>query len=267
MCDCLSSIRADVLKLTLVFLASSRCLCLAWTIFLAAWTSAWHALFAEFPDDDRRLLGWPGRFADVAQHAVNFYSTGDEVLELNTDNDLNVLTGASDGLGHLSWHKQEIFKGSAQLTSGLGGTDWSGWGFKKVYLPAAMFPVQVVKYTAAEAALRTEAQLRADPVFNPRPANVTNSVLPLLTRAAHLTQGIPALAPPTGGASLAHVLGDADAFDLNSSDLSSSGVLRPNGWPHRSTYSGRWLHSDMKDVAFYFNYALFEKVIEKGGLR
>jgi hypothetical protein len=32
--------------------------------------------------DDRAKLGWPGRFADVASVAVNFYSTGDEVLEL-----------------------------------------------------------------------------------------------------------------------------------------------------------------------------------------
>ena len=41
--------------------------------------------------DDRAKLGWPGRFADVASVAVNFYSTGDEVLELAADNDINVL--------------------------------------------------------------------------------------------------------------------------------------------------------------------------------
>ncbi len=47
-----------------------------------SWASSWHWLFRNEPDDDRKFLGWPGRFADVAQYAVNFYSTGDEVLEL-----------------------------------------------------------------------------------------------------------------------------------------------------------------------------------------
>ena len=29
----------------------------------------------------------------------------------------------------------------------------------------------------------------------------------------------------------------------------------------------RWLHSDMKDVAFWYNYKLYEKFIEVGGLK
>lgn len=28
-----------------------------------------------------------------------------------------------------------------------------------------------------------------------------------------------------------------------------------------------WLHSDMKDVAFYYNYKFYEKVAEKGELK
>ena len=34
--------------------------------------------------DDRAKLGWPGRFADVASVAVNFYSTGDEGFQVLT---------------------------------------------------------------------------------------------------------------------------------------------------------------------------------------
>lgn len=63
------------------------------------------------------------------------------------------------------------------------------------------------------------------------------------------------------------------SFDLNlPSD--ENGVLRPNGWPTRTfgwlittTWETEWLHSDMKDVSYYFNHKFFEKVIEKGSLR
>lgn len=52
-----------------------------------SWTSSWHTLFSAV-SDDRKYLGWPGRFADVLECiTANFYSTGDEVLELAVDND------------------------------------------------------------------------------------------------------------------------------------------------------------------------------------
>lgn len=28
-----------------------------------------------------------------------------------------------------------------------------------------------------------------------------------------------------------------------------------------------WLHSDIKDVSFFFNFKFYEKVIEKGGFK
>ena len=55
-------------------------------------------------------------------------------------------------------------------------------------------------------------------------------------------------------------------FDLNLNDA-SMGVLKPNGWPSRSKLNGRWLHSDMKDVAYFFNHKFYEKAIEKGSLK
>ena len=89
----------------------------------------------------------------------------------------------------------------------------------------------------------------------------------LLGRAAHLTQGIPALGPPTGGTRFGQpIMGNATNFDLNL-DNAETGIPRPHGWPTRSSYPGRWLHSDMKDVAFYYNYKFYEKVAEKGNLK
>lgn len=238
------------------------------------WASCWHSLFDGSPNDDRRLLGWPGRFADVAQYAVNFYSTGDEALELSANNNLWLTTGLIEtdwtrpDFAHHCWHKQELFKGRAQLSEGLGGTTWAGWGFNSIsYSTSVSFvPVTAVKYGALEAADLTPEQLRNDPVFNPAPSNMTNSVIPLLVRGAILAQGIPALAPPTGGIGLSDVLTQEDNFNLNLNS-NRGGILKPNEWPSRNRYSGRWLHSDMKDVAFYYTYEFYEKVVEKGGLR
>ena len=48
---------------------------------------------------------------------------------------------------------------------------------------------------------------------------------------------------------------------------STFGIQRPNNWPTRTRWTNRWLHSDMKDVSYFFNFKFYEKVIEKGGLR
>ena len=90
------------------------------------WTASYHSLFDGFPDDDRRHLGWPGRFADVAQYAVNFYSTGDEVLELLDDNDIDLLDGITSVWVQYCWHHQEMGKGRG-IADVFGFTTWSGY--------------------------------------------------------------------------------------------------------------------------------------------
>ena len=60
--------------------------------------------------------------------------------------------------------------------------------------------------------------------------------------------------------------------DLQSSDESSGGLSRPNGWIARPNgllgdWGDRWLHSDMKDMSYYYVYRFFEKVKELGGLQ
>lgn len=234
-----------------------------------SWASCWHSLFDGFPNDDRAKLGWQGRFAEVAQYAVNFYSTGDEVLELDVDNTIWFGTGAGNlDFGHLSWHKQELFKGRANLTSGLGGTDWSGWRFATTERTMPDMSTQKVrKYDSQTALELPEQTLRESPVFDPYPTSMTNSAIPLLVRGAHLAQGIPALAPPTGRSNLMDVLGENRNCDVNVDDGTGIGVVKPNGWPSRNVYGARWLHSDMKDVAYYFNFKFFEKVVEKGCLK
>lgn len=66
---------------------------------------------------------------------------------------------------------------------------------------------------------------------------------------------------------------DSDDFNLNSTD-EEEGIPRPNGWPTRTlgwlfttTWTDEWLHSDMKDVSYFYTYKFFEKVIEEGDLQ
>ena len=97
-------------------------------------------------------------------------------------------------------------------------------------------------------------------------------------RGAILAQGIPALTRPTGATNLTWRIARGDNCNLNlnqievrSEDTSANmleyGILRPNGWPTRSRWGDQWLHSDMKDVSYFFNFMFYEKVKEKGGLQ
>lgn len=219
-----------------------------------------------FSDDDRRHLGWPGRFADVAQYAVNFYSTGDEVLELYANNNIGILDGITSMWVQYSWHHQEMGKGRG-IADAFGFTTWSGWGFDEdVYVqPLTPLPITSRRYTAEQAAAATDEQLRANPVFRPYPSSITNSVIPLMARAAHLTYGVPALTLATGRTAVG-ALAQLDNFNLNVNSA-DTGIPKPNDWPTGRRYGSRWTHSDMKDVAYYFNFMFYEKVIEKGGLK
>ena len=222
-----------------------------------SWTASWHTLFKYDTNDDRKHLGWPGRFANVIPYAVNFYSTGDEVLELAADNDIGIFTGITSSFAHHAWHKQELFKGRG-IGVGAGATDWSGWNIEENLLG-------INKISVEESWRMTDADFKTNTVFYCYPTSMNSTNISLLVRGAHLAQGIPALTPAAGVTNLGGDLMDGRMVDMN--DDSSSGVVRHNGWPSKSSYPYRWLHSDIKDVSYFFNFKFYEKLIEKGGLR
>jgi len=75
-----------------------------------------------------------------------------------------------------------------------------------------------------------------------------------------LAKGIPALSGPAGSRAVA--LGaDPRNFDMNNPDH----VGRPHGWGRNtSTYGTRWLHGDLKAMAFFYNYPIFLGITDKG---
>ena len=212
------------------------------------WASQWYELFDS--TDNRCNLTWRGRFANVVSNAYNYYSSGDEVLEID-DGTPDVFSGGLFHLERYAWHKQEIFKG----TSIIGGTSWAGWGFFRIF--------ETQYYDVASANAASTNDLLDVPVFAHYPwntlmnTNMTNDEVDEM-----LTMGIPSLSYPAGRK---HIAPDDDgfSFDMNS----SPDTFRLNGWLNRGApYGTRWLHNDLKNVAYVYNYSLFDKIVDDGEL-
>ena len=222
------------------------------------WTSLYHAL--GYSGSGRTRLTWCNRYIAVAPLLFNMYSSGDEVLSLyeGAGN-----PGWSDGIwssgsfgARYSWQKQELWKGRAAWYAGIGTTHWSGWGFKANVVGGRV-------WTAASArAISDPMTFATNTVFNPFPSSITNSALTDAEINAHLTQGVPALSRALGNIAISADL--VESMDLNADDDQQ----RPNGWPNDFGDFGRaWLHSDIKDVPYFYTYPKFDMIIKKGGLK
>ena len=43
---------------------------------------------------------------------------------------------------------------------------------------------------------------------------------------------------------------------------------KPNGWGRSAApYNDRWLHSDLRDMAYFYTHDLFEQIVTKGELQ
>ena len=209
------------------------------------WASNWHVLFDD--SDNRSNLYWGGRFASVVDVAYNYYSSGDEVLEIK-----NSMPGILDEgllrLNRYTWHKQEIYKG----THGLGSSDWAGWGFYR----NALFQRY---YTLGEANSLSNSVLRTAPVFKHDPSYLFQTNMTNAKVTEVLARGVPALSYPAGTAEIEPESNPNFSFDIESFN-------RDNGWPNRNTYNTRWLHSDIKNVAYVYNFEIFNRIVNAGEL-
>ncbi len=232
------------------------------------WSARWHELFTS--GDDRSKLTWRGRFSDVTSFTdlYNFHSgtestPGDEVLQIRATppdmiDDLHYGFPASLDLGHYSWHKQEMGKGRLTVLNPLiAGTTWAGWGFHQVATweesPSGNTGGYVYNpIPAAVANAMTDSELRATPVFLHSPSAMFSSTISPSSVAEILACGIPALSGPSGSRRL---------FDFGDYDMNDFDDNAP--WGRNSGhYVNRWLHSDIKDMAFPFTFHVFRQIRE-----
>ncbi len=222
------------------------------------WASKWHELFSA--PDCRAKLTWQNRFPAILPKAYNFYSSEDEVFEIYT-NVLDVLTGVDldftfaflDDTEHYSWHKQEMFKGlNGSLVHSLGATDWAGWGFNNNILGFRV-------YSSGEANVVSNEVLIAEPVFRKNPDDIFSASIDSSIVNEVLAKGVPVLSYATGVTNL---------FSLPASRNYNMVSEKPVLWPRdHETYGKRWLHSDIKDVAYPYVYRTFGQIVEKGKLQ
>jgi hypothetical protein len=211
------------------------------------WASEWYQLFNG--GDGRQSLTWRNRFGDIA-NTYQYYSLGEDVLN-NSDGTLPSL-GAER-----SWVNQEMRKGTWLITIGPGNSE-AGWGFNHSYTNESGFLL-----SPFEADLLADAQIRTNSFFahfddeNLYGTNGSAVAQQLALRRQMLADALPALSPAMGRNPLINF----GAAQINMMD-------KQNGWP--STRLGnqqlqdRWLHSDLKNIAFLYVYKLFDDIAARG---
>ncbi|MDP1580082.1 MAG: hypothetical protein Q8M02_07380 [Candidatus Didemnitutus sp.] len=230
------------------------------------WATEWYQLF---PGEGRAGLTWRNRFGDIS-NAINFYSSGEEVLNNN-----DAASGGTPGQvppigGERAWVLQEMVKGTRHIYAVLTFDSQGGWGFNghwdisettTTHGPHGGTTTTYRHLDPTEANGLTNDELKAQPFFRRFQntallgANGSTTASEYLVRADALGTAIPALSFPTGRNPIP--LFDQQDRNVNLMDLK-------NGWPRSA---GRWLHSDAKNVAYRYNHKLWEKWVDDGGLR
>ncbi|MBQ3343566.1 MAG: alpha/beta hydrolase, partial [Kiritimatiellae bacterium] len=239
----------------------------------ACWAANWFRWFQNDTSDARGRMGWPDYFSAALGNAgtvYNYYSSGDLVfMEAETP------PGLTAGLFHWptlswtwpfvnlniteeahSWQKQETRKGIDPMA----GTFKGGWGFHCWYETVGGEPVQEY-YTAAQAnAMAADCSITNSPVFSCGGTSLNNRNASQDDVWLSLAKYVPAVSAPIGGSS---------PFDDNNVDLDdATNSTRPNGWGRTNeVYGQKWLHSDMKDMAFFYLYPFFIDLATKGYLK
>ena len=234
------------------------------------WANHWHELFQD--GDDRKKLTWRGRFAAAAPILHNYYSSGDEVLELMEDSaKVSLLSGiewdwewdwfpVQPNVRRYVWQKQALFKGRDPIY----GTQWAGWGFYGTHNHDGDF---IRFYDAVAANAATTNALQTVPVFRHHPSEMFSASIPAEMRNEILARGIPESTPPIGAKRL---FSCPFASDVDMQKLTPAHKL----WPQRDvdfsdngTKPERWLHTDLMSLPHFFTYQLFEEILKKGNLK
>lgn len=213
------------------------------------WASEWYQLFGSA--DGRNALTWRDRFQNIS-FAYNYYSSTEDVLD-NGDGQLH-----NPLASHWAWYNQEVRKGTTLMWLAPGNCE-GGWGFNGTYTNAQGFIL-----SPTEANALTDDNIRTNSFFgwfDEDELYGTNGSAVAQQPAVYrplLADGIPALSYAMGRNDLSG-FGQANRDYMNY----QRGVY-PAGWPRGDD---DWRHSDIKSIAYPFNYKIFDRIADDGGLR
>jgi len=238
-----------------------------------SWSANWHKWFHDDVADSRGKMGWPDYFSAALNNAgtaYNYYSSGDLVfMETETP------PGLTAGLFHwptlswtwpfvnlditeeaYSWQKQETRKGIDPIAGTLHG----GWGFH-YWEETVEGETEIVSHSAAEAnSMVANGSVTNDPVFSVVGTQLNNRNASQDDIWMSLAKYVPAVSSPVGKMNVF----DGTDFDLNDGNV----IDRPNAWGRSgNVYGQSWLHSDMKDMAYFYVFSLYNELVMKGMLR
>jgi hypothetical protein len=255
------------------------------------WPTHWHELFTMAPDA-RKQLTWRDVFRNL-DVGTNLFSSGDEVLANPVDDGIPT-ADVIGSKGRHAWVTQEKLKGGAARSGNLLDSvaiQWlrsrtAGWtknqGWNVDYDPPRDFKRERRPDETRENNVPT-LTLPIKPFFKPfrsdetkdyyigylggrliapiGDVNADDEAKKLATYAKCLAEGIPALSYALGSNFAAKFddVGLGGSADLN-------GPAFKNGWPS-SRSDNEWKHSDCLNVAYEFNFKLYERVVSDAQLK
>jgi hypothetical protein len=245
------------------------------------WAANWYTWFTNTPNDARAKIGWAGHFAPLLNRqgldVFNFYSSGDEVFKENQE-----VPGLVSGVFHwptlnldwpffhpnleldaFPWQKQEAFKGV-----NAAGSLSAGWGFH-CWTTNIDNETVWVRYSSAGAnSMVADGSIVTNAVFDRGVSAMFSPTISDYDIADILAFHIPAVSSPAGKVVTAGE-GPQDGldFDLNDDLLRANGWGRPRPTGHPDDEPIPWLHSDIKNMAYYYVYPAFTNIVNKGELR
>jgi len=149
-----------------------------------------------------------------------------------------------------AWQKQEVLKG----VDNLGGTLAGGWGFH--YMSNSTPSVTTWRiYTPEEASAMVEdCSIITNAVFARNVSAMFNSSATQDAQFHTLAKYIPAVSTATGKRLV--IPDQLENHDLN-------GAYYRNGWGrNHPQYETEWLHSDMRNMAYFYVFPLYNHLIE-----
>ena len=231
------------------------------------------------------VQNWAGRYEPLLNrqglNVYNFYSSGDEVFDESPEAP-GVLTGVFHWpttdfdwpyfhlnlkLDAFAWQKREVLKGVNAV-----GSLSAGWGFYCGDIDTHN-ESRWGKYTAAEAnEMVNNGSIVTNTVFDRSVPAMFQPIISDFDKADILASYIPAVSSPAGKiVTIGEKLQDELDFDLNENEYRSNGwgrkgkiVVDSNGLQSTET---PWLHSDIKNMAYYYVYPAFTNIVEKGEMK